>query len=533
MCAKRSRMTRVFVGIGLVLLCIALVVLLTGGFGPRTVVNAHLQGWYPTETEALKSSMMSLDKQAQERFSAVVEPGSIRALIVPHAGYAYSGDVATAVYRLVRSVSIRRVIVLAPSHYGMFVGAALPLFATYKTPLGLVSMDRAVIQQLEKSSLLSEKAQLPLLREDEHVYKTEHSFEIQLPFIQTYIKNALVVPLLISSISQSEISDIATMLAPFIDAHTLVIVSSDFTHYGKKFDYTPFAQDSQGGAASSDTIQCRIRQLDSGALQAIQQYDMPGFLSYVKETGDTICGKNALAILLELLEKGAFGDVEPRLIAYKTSTQVTGQADESVSYVGIAFVTNSMAPRGDQSYEDLFTEYEKKALLAMSRTVLEQLFEKRIRSELLYPIITKENSTPRGAFVTLYKKKELRGCIGRTTSQEPLYKTVMAMTRSAAFEDSRFSPVTVDELPDITISISVLTKPRPIKSYKDIIIGKHGIILTRGGNTALFLPKVATEFGWDLPTTLSHLSKKAGLTPDAWQESDVTYQVFESIDFCE
>jgi AmmeMemoRadiSam system protein A len=107
------------------------------------------------------------------------------------------------------------------------------------------------------------------------------------------------------------------------------------------------------------------------------------------------------------------------------------------------------------------------------------------------------------------------------------------MTKAAAFEDSRFSPVTADELNDITITISVLTPAKPIASYNDIVLGRDGIILTNGAQSALFLPHVATEFKWDLPTTLTQLSEKAGLNPDAWKNKETTYQTFESIDFSE
>lgn len=495
--------------VGLVLVCGALLCAFKQMEHSNNIFYAHLQGWYPTNPQSLRNTMQELDKIAEASFGANLSP--VRCMIAPHAGYAYSGDVAVAAYRLLKGSVVRRVIVLAPSHRVPFAGIAIPAFELYETPLGSVKIDQAIIKQLKSD---------PLFVENQHVYRVEHSFEMQLPLIQTYLPQAAVVPLIVGELSLEQIRNVATALIPFIDLTTLVVVSSDFTHYGKKFGYTPV----------HDFIQQRIMQLDSGALQAIQNYSMESFLSYVSKTGATICGRTPIAILVTLLKQGVFGDVVPQLVAYKTSAEITGQKDESVSYVGMVFVERRAQ---HVAQKDQLTMYDKRALLACARATLQQLFEKKLPQELSYPIITKQNSKQQGVFVTLYKKGLLRGCIGRTTTQDPIYKSVIAMTRASALEDSRFSPVTAAELPDLTISISVLTDPKPIKSYKDIVIGRDGIIVTQGTQTALFLPHVATEFGWDLPTTLSQLSKKAGLPADAWKKGDVQFEVFEAVDFSE
>jgi AmmeMemoRadiSam system protein A len=134
---------------------------------------------------------------------------------------------------------------------------------------------------------------------------------------------------------------------------------------------------------------------------------------------------------------------------------------------------------------------------------------------------------PCGAFVTLTKFGDLRGCIGYVEAQTPLYQTVVTAAKSAAFRDTRFDPVTSDEMKDIQVEISVLKPPSPIESWKDIKLGRHGIILSKRGRRALFLPHVATEQGWDLPSTLTHLAMKAGLAPDEWREG-ASYEVFEA-----
>ena len=137
----------------------------------------------------------------------------------------------------------------------------------------------------------------------------------------------------------------------------------------------------------------------------------------------------------------------------------------------------------------------------------------------------------RGVFVTLYKDGKLRGCIGHLRSKLPLYTLIPRVAKKAAFEDRRFPPVTCEELPEISVEVSVLTNPRPIKSYKEIDIKKHGIILHQGSKSAVFLPKVATDQGWNLDTTLTQLALKAGLSANAWKDRRTTFEVFESIDF--
>ncbi|VAX20165.1 COG2078: Uncharacterized ACR [hydrothermal vent metagenome] len=137
-----------------------------------------------------------------------------------------------------------------------------------------------------------------------------------------------------------------------------------------------------------------------------------------------------------------------------------------------------------------------------------------------------------GAFVTLYKGGSLRGCVGYTETDKSLYETVISAAKAAAFHDSRFNPVTFDELGSIDIEISVLGPATPIDNWENIEIGKHGIILEKGRFRALFLPQVALENGWDLPATLSHLARKAGVPEDGWR-AGASFMVFTSIKFGE
>lgn len=175
----------------------------------------------------------------------------------------------------------------------------------------------------------------------------------------------------------------------------------------------------------------------------------------------------------------------------------------------------------------MFSPDERRVLLATARNAIISGFHGHSKTPDIAPEVSESLKTPCGAFVTLTKYGDLRGCIGYVEAEEPLIQTVILAAKAAAFRDTRFLPVTQDEMKDIEIEISVLNPPYPVQSWKEIVIGRHGIIMSKHGRRALFLPHVATERGWDIATTLKHLSMKAGLDPDDWREG-ASFEVFEA-----
>ena len=178
---------------------------------------------------------------------------------------------------------------------------------------------------------------------------------------------------------------------------------------------------------------------------------------------------------------------------------------------------------------------DKKVLLSLARKAIAQALKGKALSD---PGDFGVEPTPAmnqimGGFVTLTLDGDLRGCIGEIFPRRPLVQVVLDHALDAAFEDPRFSPLTAKEFQRVRIEISALTKPVPVASYKDIEIGRHGMVLEVGSRSAVFLPQVATEQGWNLPTTLSYLAQKAGLPPDAWLEPRAKFTVFEAIVFHE
>lgn len=473
------------------------------------IEQSHLAGsWFAKQPQELKYQLEEMDKKAHKKFAMQADGKKIRALIVPHAGYVYSGSIASAAFRLLQPNAIKRVIILAPSHFIAFNGVALPSFNKYALPTGQIQLDTKAINELQKNINF---------HFNDSAFNPEHSAEIQMPLIHFYLPQAHIIPLIIGNLLPEAINDVVKALLPLINQQTVVIVSSDLTHYGAPFSYTPFAEN----------ILLNVRQLDSKILDAIQENDNALYQNLLYETQATICGRVPIAILLKLLQYNAFGNSITRLVAYGSSAEKEENSDRLVSY-GSLIVTQ-------ETENNSLNMQEKNSLLRYARDILTNSFKKTINNDLLKPIVTPELKKLKGAFVTLYTikngKRTLRGCIGRINAIMPLYQVVADMTLASAFHDSRFTPVKEEELDQLLIEISVLTPPHPVKSYKDIILNKHGIILTLDSSSALFLPRVPKEFGMSFEQTLAELSKKAGLKENDWKSPKAQFQVFESLDF--
>ncbi|MBN1442097.1 MAG: AmmeMemoRadiSam system protein B [Planctomycetes bacterium] len=500
----------------------------------KQVLVSRLAGtWYPADRRALEEQISKhLEAAGGEK-----PLEDVLALILPHAGYRFSGRTAASGIRQVAGRALRRVIVMGPSHR-MYLRnvASVPDATHYATPLGEVELDREAIEKLLES---------PHFQTIPPAHDEEHSVQIEIPLLQKALGTFRLVPIVVGHLAPDAIEPVASALATLLDDRTLVVASSDFTHYGSSFDYLPFTED----------VEENLRALDMGAVDAIRAKDWKGFHDYCERTGATICGRNPVAILLALLPR----DSSAHLLRYDTSGALTGDFRSSVSYASIAFcgAWKPRAPDGSSGSEGSSTprgsggpsssagsggssaraplgQDEKQRLLRIARTVLERYFDRSLPSRIedLGVEITDAMKCPSGVFVTLKKRGRLRGCIGSTYPVQPLHEGVVSSALSAALRDRRFPPVGAGELAEIELEISVLTTPRPVESRAAIEIGRHGIILSKDGHSALFLPQVATEQGWSLEETLSQLALKAGLAPDAWREG-ARLQVFEAIVFGE
>ncbi len=185
-----------------------------------------------------------------------------------------------------------------------------------------------------------------------------------------------------------------------------------------------------------------------------------------------------------------------------------------------------------------FTNAEKKALLALARwsigrelgTAVPKNFFADFSSFVQeHPVLQQKM----GAFVTLRKSGDLRGCIGNMIGRAPLHETIMSMAISSAFHDPRFPPVKKEEFPEVSVEISVLSPLVNIDSTEELEPGEHGLYITRGFHSGVLLPQVATEQGWNREEFVRHTCLKAGLPPGAVDEPDTRLEIFTAQIFCE
>ncbi len=432
-------------------------------------------------------------------------PGKPVALISPHAGYQYSGLVAAYGYNAIKDYDYKRVIVIAPSHYSRYMGASILDVDHYKTPLGLIKLDVGICNNLINNP--------PLIGTLKKAHAREHSLETQLPFLQMVLNNFELVPILIGRLNNEAFDFLADKIKPLIDEDTLIVASTDFTHYGYGYSYVPFKKD----------IEANIRKLDYGAFERILALDFDGFKRYKGATGITACGFMPVALLLKLLPD----DVQGKILRYDTSGNQMGDFNSSVSYASIIFT------RGKKSSEVIdenpsLNDNEQLTLLKIARETLETYIKERKLPDVNNGkyTFTQKLKEKRGVFVTLNKNGSLRGCIGHILPREPLFKAVMKNTINSSTNDMRFTPVSEDELSDLEIDISVLSPIKKITGPEKFIPGKHGIIIRMLGSGAVFLPQVATEQGWNREETLCHLCKKAGLPAYAWKDDDMEFFIF-------
>jgi AmmeMemoRadiSam system protein B/AmmeMemoRadiSam system protein A len=474
-----------------------LVFLLYAGlaFGQEVRKSVIAGSWYP-------GNKLELEKMINKIYAQ--EPkldfyGEVLGLIVPHAAYQYSGAAAVSAYATIANQDIKRIIIMGPSHHISFKGASILKVKYYETPLGKVELDQAACQAL---------LQTKEFNSNRAAHAQEHSVEIQIPLLQHILKDFKIIPIVVGELDKSDYDRIADNLRPLMDEHTIIIASSDFTHFGSRFGYKPF----------KDNFKENIQKLDFGALDKILHMDSEGFLQYIEQTRETICGFRPIALLLKTLGN----DCYPQLINYYTSGDLMGNYEDSVSYASVCFTKK----------REKLNQKEENVLLKLARDTLVTYLNTQKLPEIS---LNKYDINPRliqnqGVFVTLNKNGQLRGCIGYIKGLAPIYQAVVKNTINAATQDPRFYPVKAAEIKDITIEISIMSPLKKIDSLDEIKVGTHGLYLVKGENSGILLPQVPGQFGWDKKTFLEQLSNKAGLPKNAYKEgADIytfTAQVF-------
>ena len=474
---------------------------------PKVRKPAAAGHFYPNDRGRLMEFLdQSLYESSDETFY-----NSVNAVIVPHAGYRFSGRIAARAFSQVNLNSVRRAIIIGPSHHVGFHGVSIAPYDSYRTPLGDIDVDVMACDNLFNSN--------QLFTHNEEAHRYEHSLEVELPFLQKIAPESKIIPLVTGELSLKEAREIANELLVWWDADTLVVISSDFTHYGEQFGYCPF---------SKKIASEKLEKLDQGAICHILQKDTEGFVNYVEKTGATICGRIPITILLALLETTTLA-LEAHLIDYTNSGKILNDYTSSVSYASI--LTNNSHHVEEVVSPFNLTKRDKQVLLKLARdTIACKLKGESVDLPCDAPAYLYERGT---VFVTLRIDGKLRGCIGSIHTENSLIDSVIRHAGNAAFDDPRFSPLSPEEFRRITIEIACLSELRPINTIQQFILGKHGIILKQGNNRAVFLPQVPIEHKWDKETTLENLALKAGLNKTAWCQQRTTFFVFETVSFCE
>ena len=427
----------------------------------------------------------------------------VAALIVPHAGYYFSGNVAATAYMSIPADKpYKRIFLLGPSHHEWLDGASVNTEADYyATPLGLVKVDHETALRLAKAD--------HVFSYNPKAHDREHCLEVQLPFLQRrFGEDAVppIVPIIISTNDFRKLQQIADVLKPYFTDENLFVVSSDFSHY-------PSYEDAY--------------EVDGKTGKAIETGDVEQFFAVLEENArsgkrnlaTSACGELAIATLMLMMDNA----YEVHHLLYQNSGDIDNDDhSQVVGYHAFAMV------RATTSQTFSLSDEEKRKLKEIALTsIRDSLDDRRIAEP---KGLTKTLESKCGAFVSLHKQGRLRGCIGHFGEDTALHEIVAEMARAAAFEDPRFMPVTKEELDDIDIEISVLTPMRRIQSLDEFELHRHGIYIRRGYRSGTFLPQVADEVNWTKEEFVSHCAQdKAGIGWDGWRDAEL--YVYEAIVF--
>lgn len=431
-----------------------------------------------------------------EKAKSIEIKGEIKGLIVPHAGYRFSGLGAASAFKLIKNKGIEKVILLGCSHNKYSKGAIIDGNDIWENPLGQVKIDNDLREEFLKES--------NLFQVDSGIHKIEHSLEVEIPFLQAVLGDFRLLPILIShELSNQEREKIGGLLAKYIDDKTLIVASSDMSHYP---DYE------KANYIDKKIIDSILTGKNSALRETVKEIEN----EEISNLSVCLCAQKAIEVFMEAMKEIQASNID--LLDYYNSGDVEiGDKSRVVGYGSFAFF--------QKEQELVFNQKQRQKLLEIAETSVEnyilkgELSDFQVEDELL--------NKEMGAFVTLKKDNQLRGCIGVFESKIPLCQVVSQMAVAAAVKDNRFYPVHENELEDLEYEISVLSPLKKVKNWEEIEIGKHGVKIEKGNNSGVFLPQVAVENNWDLEQFMNELClHKAGLEKDCWKKDDVDIYIF-------
>jgi len=465
--------------------------------------------FYPAQKEELSVMIDSfLDKALPSPVS-----GRIQMLISPHAGYGFSGPTAAFGYKLIRNQNYKTVIIIGTSHHKLFNGVALYGPGAFATSLGKIDVDTEFLKNITDKD--------PEVFVDNSAFANEHSVEVQLPFLQKVLTNFKIVPVVVGDCSLESCEKIALLFKEAIGQRKdiLFVISSDLYH---GYDFK------------------EAEQVDKVTLDLITKMDYEGLYYGLRDGNAQACGGFSIVIALYLAKE--LGSSELAVLNHTNSAVVTGDLTKgnwTVGYASCAVIgTVSRDDNELRGYalvgkgESMLSTQQKQKLLKIARDSIAAYLQtgKKVSVNESDPALNQKA----GAFVTLNQHNQLRGCIGNLIGSQPLYLTVRDMAIEAAVDDPRFAALSLSELKDVEIEISVLSPLERVPSAEKIELGKHGVLVRRGNQSGVFLPQVATETGWSKEEFLNNLcAHKAGIAADAWKDKDTELYIFTADVFSE
>ncbi len=430
----------------------------------------------------------------------ITEP--IRALIVPHAGYVYSGQVAAYGFKTLENQPFKTIILIGSSHNSYLTKAVIDGSDAWQTILGEVDLANDLRDKLVKESSLFEI--------DSEPHRSEHSLEVEVPFLQMVLDDFKLLPVLIGhQLTEDELNEISQALVKHFDDQTLLIASSDMSHY-------PAYE--QANQADQKVIEAILTGQTSELGKTISQLEK----EHIANLDTSLCAQAAVEVIMKVAQ--AINVSEIKLLKYANSGDVAvGDKSEVVGYSAISFSGGLLSKPAQD--EEMLNESQRKTLLDIAKTSVEQYVQQGQWPD--FSVVDPLLKESLGAFVTLKKDGQLRGCIGRFEPDIPLYQVVSQMAVAAASQDVRFQPIQVSELADLEYEVSVLSPLKQIADWQEIELGRHGVQVRQGSRSGVFLPQVATENNWDLDKFMGELcSQKAGLSWDCWKNGEVDLYVF-------
>ncbi len=471
-------------------------------YRPPTVAGA----FYHSNIDSLNAEIeryLELDKEPK-----IPKQNRIIGIVVPHAGYAYSGFVAGKIYRELPERGIRTIIIISPSHQVYFNYSAVFPGDAYVTPLGPCKVDK------ELSKLIASQDSNVRLSMEGHSWRkvtSEHSIEVQIPFIQKVLPSAQIVPIVMGSQDDQTVHSLSYAIVKALTisnrfGDVLLVASSDLSHY-HSYD--------------------KAYAIDSKLLQAFTQYDYFKLSSQLHSREIEACGGGPIVAVMTICE--AIGANQAISVFYATSGDSPFGSKNKEQVVG--YFTGALLNIPDYVPQNLpiLTDEEKDELRKLVQETIERTIADKKVEKPEYQLIPKSFSEQYPVFVTIEKEGELRACMGHTFATKPLYFEIQEVAQLTATNDTRFEPIKPEEFPYLDYGITILSKFTKVFDLSKIQVGKHGLYIRYRNHNGILLPQVATDRNWDVKTFLEHLCLKANLPRSTYLNPNAEIFTFEAL----